>query len=738
VPEVSYEMKVLLSALSCEPGRGSELEVGFRALLAAATDHEVWAITLSQSVPRVLEAVQGDPRGSRIHLEGIDFGLNEARMDLVPAPVFHWYYDRWQRALSARALELDRSIDFDLVHHVTLASYWTRTGVAVVRKPLVWGPVGGGVNPPRVLIPALGLRGIVESLARAVGRPLMANLPPMRKTPRTAEVILAQNRATARILGKGSKVSLLSNALSVELDALSPAPKRSREVLFVGRLIDWKAPMLALRAFRYVATPGAVLVFCGQGRERSRLERAMRRLRIEDRVRFEGWLPRQQLLSMMSQAGALVHPAVHEEAGLCIAEALSLGTPVVCLNHGGPAEVVRHWPARFSALVTPEEEDATARSMAAGIDRFLSDPPPILSRSQRPALSFREELLSAYESAVSKFGPRDRPAVSERAPSPSFQTKWIGLPNSRSPRWILPKAPGACARGGMFVYHPVTFKGRVGWEIGKLLAGFGVFRFFPSSHPPEDLWEALFPYLPTGSSLALAKTNHPGRYVALGVSAQGDLMLAAKLAKDEAGRAKLRREQEHIETFGRLLSSPIRPPRVLTYEDGILVLEAVTWKPRIAPWHLSEAVAHSLGCFFQRTKRDGPQTMGAAHGDFAPWNLLLGHDGEWTLLDWENASRNALPFFDLFHYLVQSNHELWFPQRRSIVNGLAGRGWIGRAIRAYADGAGIAADPTRQFFLQYLEDTRLSLDPVASRRAVRARQDLAHRLNENSASDLTS
>jgi hypothetical protein len=117
---------------------------------------------------------------------------------------------------------------------------------------------------------------------------------------------------------------------------------------------------------------------------------------------------------------------------------------------------------------------------------------------------------------------------------------------------------------------------------------------------------------------------------------------------------------------------------------------------------------------------------------------LLGHNGEWTLLDWENASRSAPPFFDLFHYLVQSNHELWFPQRRSIVNGLEGRGWIGRAIRAYAEGAGIAADPARQFFLQYLEDTRASLDPVASRRAVRARRDLARRLNENNASDLTS
>jgi len=720
-------MKVLLSALSCEPERGSEPEVGFRALLAAASEHEVWAITMSHSVPKVLDAIRGDARASRIHVEGIDFGLDEDRIDLVTAPVFHWHYDRWQRALSRRALELDRAVDFDLVHHVTLSSYWTRAGVAVVPKPLVWGPVGGGVNPPRVLIFSLGPRGVVESLARAVGRPLMANLPPMLKTPRIAEVILAQNRATARILAKGSKVSLLSNALAVELDGIPPSPGRDREVLFVGRLIEWKAPMLALRAFRHIQSPDAVLVFCGQGRERPRLERAARRWGIEDRVRFQGWLPREQLLPMLSRAGALLHPAVHEEAGLCIAEALSLGTPVVCLDHGGPAEVVRQWPTSLSSLVAPEEKDATARSIATATDRFLADPPPVFSQPQRPALSFQAELLSAYESAVSKFGPRDRGPIPKLATSSVPPGEWIGLPSARFPRWVLPKGPRPVARGGLFVYHPVTLKGRTGWEIGKLLANLGVFQLLPSSHPPQDLWEALLPYLPARGSLAVAKTNHPGRYVALGVNGQGDLIFAAKLAKDDAGRTRLRREREHLETYGGLIPPPIRAPRLLAYEDGVLVLEAVTWKPRIAPGYLSEGVAHALGCFFQRTKHPGSQTVGATHGDFAPWNLLLGKGGEWTLLDWENASGDAPPFFDLFHFLVQANHELRFPPRGAIVNGLVGRGWIGRAIKAYAEGAEIQPDTARQFFRQYLKDSHASLDPLASRRALRARRDLARR-----------
>ena len=38
----AHSMKVLLSALACEPGKGSELEVGFQTMLAAASKHDVW------------------------------------------------------------------------------------------------------------------------------------------------------------------------------------------------------------------------------------------------------------------------------------------------------------------------------------------------------------------------------------------------------------------------------------------------------------------------------------------------------------------------------------------------------------------------------------------------------------------------------------------------------------------------------------------------------------------------
>jgi glycosyltransferase involved in cell wall biosynthesis len=394
-------VKVLLSALACEPGHGSEPEVGFRALLASARRHETWALVNQASVPGILRGLdtEGVPRDA-VHLEGIDFGVSEERFKRLTAVEHNWYYNRWQGAAGRRALRLDREVGFDVVHHVTLASYWTKTGVAVVPKPLVWGPVGGGVTPPLALLTELGMRGLLTDGARILGRPLLGLRPSVKATKQAATVVLAQNQATAGKLDVTGAVRVLSNSLAVDLPPKEREGDRIPEVLFIGRMIPWKAPLLALRTFRHVSHPGAVLRFVGKGGERRRLLRAARRWGLEDRVAFDGWIDRDLVLDKVAKAAVVIHPSLHEEAGLCIAEALSLGTPVVCLDHGGPREVVDQWGSAPSTSVAPRFPDATARAMAAAVDGYLAASYPVLSKAQEPATSFGAELLAAYDLAA--------------------------------------------------------------------------------------------------------------------------------------------------------------------------------------------------------------------------------------------------------------------------------------------------------------------------------------------------
>jgi hypothetical protein len=396
-------LRVLLSAFSCEPGKGSEPEVGLRALLAAAERHEVWLLTSANGVPALRRFLAAHELQSNVHVEAIPFGIREQGVGLAS---FHWFYDQWQRRAMRRALELDRLVGFDVVHHVTMSTIWTRVGVSAVPKPLVWGPVGGGVEPPVRLLPELGLRGLLEDAARVMSRRMLAQLPPMRVAPTTAAVILAQNRHIVRRLRTRAPVTILPNATAVDLNGLRPERGRTGEILLVGRIVAWKGGRLALRTLRHVTHPEAVLRLYGEGPDQRRLERLARRWGLSERVRFEPWIRRAKLLPEVARAGVLLHPSFHDDAPLCVAEALSMGTPVVCLDHGGSAEVVRQWPASPARVVRPTRAEATAREMARAVDEFLADPPPVVAAPVRPAVSFADVLADAYHRASRTLTPK--------------------------------------------------------------------------------------------------------------------------------------------------------------------------------------------------------------------------------------------------------------------------------------------------------------------------------------------
>jgi energy-coupling factor transporter ATP-binding protein EcfA2 len=283
---------------------------------------------------------------------------------------------------------------------------------------------------------------------------------------------------------------------------------------------------------------------------------------------------------------------------------------------------------------------------------------------------------------------------------------WSALPRRGPSRWILPRGPKAAAAAALAIYHPITVRARVGWKVARVAASFGAFRLLPRGEgPPRPVRETLAPHLPPRSSLAVAKMTHPGRdrYLVLIVGEHGELQGVAKVAtSDDAARA-LDQEAASIEALGRFLPSPLSTPRILHRKPGLLLLEAVEWRTRLFPWHLDEGVAHALGLFFRVGARERPMGLaGPAHGDCAPWNLLQTEHG-WVLIDWEDASADQLPFFDLCHYLVQAHVLLGRPSSRVLLEGFRdGKGWVGQSVRAYAEGAGLPTAEAQAFLRSYL------------------------------------
>ncbi|NUQ81499.1 MAG: glycosyltransferase family 4 protein [Bacteroidetes bacterium] len=114
---------------------------------------------------------------------------------------------------------------------------------------------------------------------------------------------------------------------SDQFSDLRPAP--NPYLLFVGNLNARKNPLAVVRAFTSLKAAdrgGFRLVMAGEpGNQWPDLARFAN----DPDIRFTGYLPDEQIWSLMKQARALLVPSLYEGYGLPVAEALHLNTPVI-------------------------------------------------------------------------------------------------------------------------------------------------------------------------------------------------------------------------------------------------------------------------------------------------------------------------------------------------------------------------------------------------------------------------
>lgn len=329
--------RVLLSAYACGPGSGPEAEAGWEIAVSAARDNEVWVITRPRFRDVIERALANRP-AVREHLHIV---YHDPSPWIVRrkrrAWDLYWFYLLWQRGVGRVADSLHADIGFDVVHHVTFANDWMPAGVARVRDvPVVWGPVGGSSSLPiRRLARWLGVRGTVTEVARSlITTPLRAigGTP----TARRARLVIAQNPQVARHFARrGADAIVEPNAC---LDDLPPRADTIEEktAVFAGRLLGWKGAALAIDAIGRPELAGWTLDIFGTGYDRARLERRAAKLGLAERIRFHGHVSRDVLWEHVRRATVFLFPSMHDQAGWVVAEASSIGCPVVCLPLGGP------------------------------------------------------------------------------------------------------------------------------------------------------------------------------------------------------------------------------------------------------------------------------------------------------------------------------------------------------------------------------------------------------------------
>ncbi|MEO1673666.1 MAG: glycosyltransferase family 1 protein, partial [Cyanobacteria bacterium J06631_2] len=141
-------MKILLSAYSCEPGKGSERGVGWNMAKAIAKHHEVWVFTRPDESKEAIEAELAHNPDPNLHFVyfTLPFWQDSLRWGQSGAMQLHYYL--WQIQAYFVAKKMHREINFDLAHHVTFVRYSVPSLLSLLPIPFIWGAVGGGESAP--------------------------------------------------------------------------------------------------------------------------------------------------------------------------------------------------------------------------------------------------------------------------------------------------------------------------------------------------------------------------------------------------------------------------------------------------------------------------------------------------------------------------------------------------------------------------------------------------------------
>ena len=142
-------------------------------------------------------------------------------------------------------------------------------------------------------------------------------------------------------------------------------PNDGSYLLFVGALQPRKDPLCAVQALTRL-DPELRLVFVGpEKRGANEVRREVARLGLEQRVRFLGHVPKEELVALYRGAECLVLPSRDEGFGLPVLEAMASGTPVVASTAGALPEVA----GDAAVLVPPRDPEA----LADGVERALAE-----------------------------------------------------------------------------------------------------------------------------------------------------------------------------------------------------------------------------------------------------------------------------------------------------------------------------------------------------------------------------
>jgi len=117
--------------------------------------------------------------------------------------------------------------------------------------------------------------------------------------------------------------------------------KDSFYLITVGRLIKRKSIDTILNALSGINNKKIKLLIVGDGPEMEFLRNLTSSLNLNERVNFPGYIADDEKYSYLVNSDAFILTSLHEGFGIVFMEAMFIGLPIICTNHGGQVDFLK-------------------------------------------------------------------------------------------------------------------------------------------------------------------------------------------------------------------------------------------------------------------------------------------------------------------------------------------------------------------------------------------------------------
>lgn len=395
-------MKLLITAIACDPFGGSEGIYGWYVVTALAKRHACHVITTESCRQHIEQAAaQG------LVPDSVTFRyLGSAapwHPNLLVARLQSWYrYHEFSKNVLPLARQWHAEVGFDLAQQVTYTTWRVPSTLWQLGIPFIWGPISGTEIFPTSCMSSLSLQARLFERLRALQTWLACRNPAVRECARRAFRIPVPHRQAidflAQLRGTRDGVDLCHNfffpdARMEALDRERPPvnPSLPLRAFGAGNLEGRKGVAIALEGIALAKKKGVRVEYhvTSRGPELAHLKWLAAKLGLANQVILGERFEATDFAAALSTFDICLLPSLRDGAGLSIMEAMLAGCVPIVADWCGPAEFVTD-ECGFKVPVTEPHD------MASKICEILCDLNQDRSKTRIMGISARKRIRMAY------------------------------------------------------------------------------------------------------------------------------------------------------------------------------------------------------------------------------------------------------------------------------------------------------------------------------------------------------